>query len=254
MSKGKSVLNFKGDSSTGTVYVIGLVLLLIVFGIVLVNGASPSNTQPTNGIPVTPDFQNPQTSKNNLQLNTFGYTTPAPTIIPTFQGSLCNNPYFKREPIIWYSPMSGQNISVGPNGQIKVWASDEIGIPIAPGEIVDTTGKITTPGDRTAKAPDGYLLEPALYIAPNLAETTSPQPHFPTVILGKNIGLKPLAPFEIPPPDLTRFDSGGKGSYLAEYIWDVSSLGLGTGNYLAEFTVHDGDGDLYQICIPIIIQ
>ncbi len=69
----------KGNSTSGSVYVIAIILLTIVFGFVLSNGVSPTNTPSLNSVPVTPSFQTPQSSKNSLQLNTFGFSTPMPT-------------------------------------------------------------------------------------------------------------------------------------------------------------------------------
>jgi len=80
------MLNFKGDASSGTVYVIGLMILLIVFGVALISGATPSNEPTLNGVPVTPVFQNTGSSKDSLQLNTFKFITPVPTNPPTSSG------------------------------------------------------------------------------------------------------------------------------------------------------------------------
>ena len=86
-------------------------------------------------------------------------------------------------------PAAGQTVSA--TGQIIVWVNDEGAPFVAPGEQVNpTTGAITTVGDRAAKAADGYLFEPALYIAPATVETGG-QPHFPDFIKGQfnNTGL-----------------------------------------------------------------
>jgi hypothetical protein len=94
---------------------------------------------------------------------------------------LCTDESVSNEPEILaaYSPANGKSVSE--NGQIKVWINDERAAIIAPNEQIDSmTGLITAPGDRTAKAPDGYLWEPALYIAPQTAENGG-TPHFPLV-------------------------------------------------------------------------
>ena len=167
---------------------------------------------------------------------------------------LCKAGGVNNEPkiLVGYAPASGQ--TVGATGQIKVWVNDEGAPIIAPGEIVDpTTGAITSPGDRTAKAADGYLWEPALYIAPETAESGG-TPHFPTAIKGSynNTTIKGagslVAGMDPPPPGSVLADR-----YTGEDIWNVSSLGLGPGTYFAEFVIHDGDRDRGVGCVTIVI-
>lgn len=154
--------------------------------------------------------------------------------------------------LVGYAPASGE--TVGANGQIKVWVNDEGAPIIAPGEQIDpATGAITTPGDRTAKASDGYLWEPALYIAPDTAENGG-TPHFPTAIRGSynattKKGGGTLVPGMDPPPA----GSSLSQSYTGEDIWDVSSLGLAPGTYIGEFVIHDGDKDRGVGCVTIVI-
>ena len=149
----------------------------------------------------------------------------------------------------------------GPNGQIKVWITDERAPIIAPNEQVDgTTGKITMPGDRTAKAPDGYLWEPALYIAPQTAENGG-TPHFPQWIKGWYNNMLPPAGgrppagtgAQVPGIDPPPAGSPPSLQYDAEDIWDVSALGLRPGTYLGEFVIHDGDRDRAIGCVTIVI-
>jgi hypothetical protein len=170
---------------------------------------------------------------------------------------LCTDKDINNEPEILgaYSPANGE--SVGKNGQIKLWVTDEHPPFIAPNEQVDnSTGAITAPGDRAAKANDGYLFEPALYIAPQTAETGG-TPHFPQLIKGwynnnpvaggKKVGMQG-APIDPPPAG-----SNLTEKYSGEDIWDVSSLGLAPGTYIAEFVIHDGDEDRAIGCITITI-
>ncbi len=155
--------------------------------------------------------------------------------------------------LVGYAPASGQ--SVGAGGQIKVWVNDEGAPIIAPGEVVDaTTGAITMPGDRTAKAPDGFLWEPAVYIAPQTAENGG-TPHFPDFIHGdynpttqKGAGLH-VAGMDPPPAGSVLADK-----YTAEFTWNVDALGLAAGTYIAEFVIHDGDRDRGVGCVTITIQ
>jgi hypothetical protein len=174
---------------------------------------------------------------------------------------LCSDEKINNEPEILaaYSPDNGQSVSSG--GQIKVWVNDEHPAIISAGEQVDPmSGLITAPGDRTAKAPDGYLWEPALYIAPDTAENGG-TPHFPQYILGWYNAN--------PPPPGTRVPSGGNmqvpgmdpvppgtklsETYTTEYIWSVFDLGLAPGTYTAEFVIHDGDRDRGVGCVTIVI-
>jgi hypothetical protein len=170
---------------------------------------------------------------------------------------LCNDKNINNEPEILggYAPASGQ--SVGRNGQIKLWVTDEHAPFIAPNEQLDpNTGMVITPGDRTAKASDGYLLEPALYIAPQTAENGG-TPHFPQLIKGA-YNNKPLAagkrmviqgaPIDPPPAGVMLTEK-----YSGEDVWDVSALGLSPGTYSAEFLIHDGDEDRGVGCVTIII-
>jgi hypothetical protein len=174
---------------------------------------------------------------------------------------LCTDPTVSNEPEILagYSPASGQ--SVGENGQIKVWVNDEHAPIIAPNEQIDpNTGLITTPGDRTAKAADGYLWEPALYIAPQTAENGG-TPHFPQSIKGWYNNMPPAgggrpaagAGVQVPGMDAPPAGTSLSLQYTGEDIWDVSALGLSPGTYIGEFVIHDGDRDRAVGCVTIVI-
>jgi hypothetical protein len=180
---------------------------------------------------------------------------------------LCNAPPDIGEPGILaaFSPASGE--TVGNNGQIKLWVNDEWPEFIAPGEQLDpNTGAVITPGDRTAKDLFGYLYEPALYIAPETAENGG-TPHFPQMIKGdynndptlvntlnsllqggNSLPTLQSAPMDTPPAG-TMLMLG----FTTEDIWDVKSLGLSPGTYLAEFVIHDGDLERAAGCVTIVI-
>ncbi|HEX2675195.1 MAG TPA: hypothetical protein VHM19_01110 [Polyangiales bacterium] len=184
---------------------------------------------------------------------------------PPEMPKLCTDRAINNEPeiLVGYAPASGQ--SVAANGQIKVWINDECPELIAPGEQLDpNTGAITAPGDRTAKAIDNYLWEPALYIAPNTAESGG-TPHFPQFIKGwynngqvppegfscRRMGImnaSPGAPMEPAPPGTNMSEM-----YSTEVIWNVSDLGLSPGSYIGEFVIHDGDHDRAIGCVTITI-
>lgn len=174
---------------------------------------------------------------------------------------LCNDPVVSNEPEILaaYSPATGETVKE--NGQIKVWINDERAPIIAPNEQVDaTTGMITMPGDRTAAAPDGYLWEPALYIAPQTAENGG-TPHFPQAIKGWYNNVPPAAGgrppngagVQVPGMDAPPAGTLLPTQYTAEDIWDVSALGLAPGTYIGEFVIHDGDRDRAVGCVTIVI-
>jgi hypothetical protein len=252
-NKRKSFLNIKSKGFS-------MVFLLIVIAMsIFLAGAFESirTPNPTLGIldPNNP-FSN-LTDMKTLQLRTLHFVTPTPSPTPAAAAkpALCQSGGANDEAkiLVGYAPANGQ--SVGAGGQIKVWVNDEGAPIIAPGEQVNpTTGAITTPGDRAATAGDGYLWEPALYIAPQTAESGG-TPHFPTAIKG----------------DYNNVPSKGQGSnvagmdpvpgnpnlgeqYTAEDIWDVNSLGLGPGTYTAEFVIHDGDDNRGVGCVTITIQ
>ncbi len=242
-----------GSVGGGTLYVIFILLLLGVAAFTMIGGRLPSPNPNQTGQQVTIVTPKPDKTTSTLQLKTFGYATIIPT--QAQQSSLCNDKSINNEPeiLVGYAPSSGQ--SVGADGQIKVWATDEGAPMIAPGEQVNnSTGQITTPGDRTAKASDGYLYEPALYISPQTAENGG-TPHFPTIIKGdynnapRNLSQGQKSVPIDPPPTNARLIR-----YTAEFIWDVNSLGLGPGSYQAEFVIHDGDVDRGVGCVSVNIQ
>jgi hypothetical protein len=176
--------------------------------------------------------------------------------------SLCANRKVNNEPEILAGYSPGRGESVTRSGQIRVWVTDEWPEAIAPDEQIDhSSGRITAPGDRTATAPDGYLWEPALYIAPDTA-ASGRNPHFPQYIRGwyNNVPLstKPRmgahmgtmgADVETPPSGVSLSEA-----YDTEVVWDVSELGLKPGDYEAEFVIADGDLDRGVGCVTIRIE
>ena len=175
---------------------------------------------------------------------------------------LCHDKTVNNEPEILaaFAPAIGE--SVGQDGEIKVWITDEWAPFVAPGEMIDaSTGLITAAGDRSVKGKDGYLVEPALYIAPDTVEKSG-HPYFPQYIRGwyNNMppaaGVKPVknsgtlgAAIE-PAPAAARMME----KYNSQYVWKVSELGLAPGVYLAEFMIADGDHDRGVGCVTIKID
>jgi len=247
--------------TVGNFFVYGVVALLIVLAVTAVGGLPPESF-PNSGQVVNIITPTPGPDYNNLQLKTFGYT-----VVP----SLCKIGGVNNEQtiLVGYSPLEGQ--SVGTTGQIKVWVNDEGPPFISPGEIVDaSSGAVLKPGDRTAKASDGYYYEPALYISPDTAETGG-HAHFPDYIKGQfnnspqTFESNPDNPVIVNGPAIDPIPNGGKpigpnpngdkpNLYTAEDIWNISGLGLTTGTYEAEFLVHDGDHDRGVGCVSIVIQ
>ncbi|MGI8419175.1 MAG: hypothetical protein ACR2LN_00865 [Candidatus Levyibacteriota bacterium] len=250
----------------GNLFVIGIMAGMIGFGAAAVNGLNPP-AGPTNGVAVKVVSPTPGGTQTNLQLQTFGYVTIAPTPPPTSTGTICKQGGVNTEPtiLVGYAPASGQSVSA--SGQVKVWVSDENPPFVAPGAVVEpTTGKVTTPGDTTAKADDNFLYSPALYIAPGTVESGG-TPHFPDFIKGK---------FNTNPTGFSRgsFGSGGsknasqgpaiepippgitprEDDFQSEYLWNVASLGLAAGTYQGEFVIHDGDDNRGVGCVTIQIQ
>ena len=169
--------------------------------------------------------------------------------------AICKDQAISTEPeiLVGYSPALGQ--TVGSMGQIKVWVNDENPPFIAPGEMVDpVTGKITAAGNRTAKAPDGLLWEPALYIAPETPQNGG-TPHFPQWIKGWYDNNPPTGSTGKQIPGMDPVPPGIKlqEKWTAEEIWDVAALGLPPGTYTAVFVIHDGDDDRAIGCVTIVI-
>ena len=256
-----SLLKRLQKGSIGGFFAFGIVALLLGVALFTVGGIQPSRMS-QNGDEVKIITPTPDIERSNLQLQTFGYITIAPT--PNAYGNLCKDGGVNNEPeiLVGYSPAAGQ--SVGATGQIKVWVNDEGAPFVAPNEQVDaTTGKVISHGDTTAKAADNFLYEPALYLDGQTAESDG-SPYFPDYIKGQYNNNPPNfqrsgqqcnngitgAPIDTPP-------SGShivSGYCTAEYIWNISSLGLSAGSHQAEFVIHDGDRDRGVGCINITIQ
>lgn len=251
----------------------GVLALLIVLGITAVGGL-PSQVAPTSGQVVMAITPTPGQNYNNLQLKSFGYVTIAPTPTPPTD-SLCTNRAINTEPIILVGYYPGPGQSVGNTGQVKVWVGDERPPYVAPGEQINTTtGAVTKAGDRTAKANDGLLYEPALYISPATPQNDLSGGHFPNYIKGQFnnnpqaggflhptvvTGPKPdpIPAGSTPTQSPNQFGWGfglNQNTYNAEYLWNVSNLGLSSGTYQAEFVIHDGDYDRGIGCVSIQIQ
>jgi hypothetical protein len=192
-----------------------------------------------------------------------GGPSPSPPVVCTNPPTLSahSSPLY----VDGYDPPLGH--TVGRTGQIKVWLSDWTAPVIAKGEMIDNvTGVITTPGDRMATAADGLLYEPAVYIAPQ-SPIAGGTPHFPQSIKGSYNEDPPSvagwsaapvtrgAPVDPIPPDIW-IDAGVHtfgGPYEAEFVWDVSALGLDPGTYQVIFSVHGGYNGRAIGCVSVAI-
>ncbi len=246
---------------------LGSINFIIVFFSLLLGGAAVfgilrSRTKPTpppvvvqNTAPTAPAPSFKTTKDNDPAQKQGTFDMVQISIPPDAAGGLCEEGGANNEPeiLVGFSPAAGETVGAG--GQIKVWVNDEGAPFIALNEQVDpVTGQVTTPGDRTGKAGDGYLWEPALYILPQTAEAGG-TPHFPSIIKGEYNNKPPSkgkgivgAAIDPMPPGASKSEK-----YLAEFIWDVNSLGLVAGSYVAEFVIHDGDDDRGVGCININI-
>ncbi len=263
----------------------GVTALLIILGVVIVIGGllagvgftptkKPFAADDIGEIIVDP---NAADKKEVLQINTLGVrritVTPSPAA-PAPKANACITNPFNEEPDIFLASDPAPGALSVAGSQMKVWVDDGNGGSISQNEIVDpTTGKITTPGDRTAtdgKGANYYLWEPAIYLTPISSPGMSGPyigdsenggtPHFPTIIKGEisyagtgnRSGFVPNIP-PIDPPVNVVGGRKGHGGHIAEFIWDVNTLGLtpGSGYYRAQIVVHDGDGDLAINCTTI---
>jgi hypothetical protein len=232
----------RGGVNTGMLYII--VIMLIISAIAyLITGPSPAQTGVQTGTEVTINDAVSEEAKDRLQLYTFGGATITPP-----GGSLCQPGGVNARPeiIVHVSPDHAK--SVRSDGQVKLWVNDNKPPMVAPGErITRNSGRIISPGDRAAKAPDGYLLAPALYVFPQTAEAGG-QPYFPSSIRGDyNNGTVRLAfGIERLPANIQLANR-----YTSQYTWNVRDLGLRAGSYQLQFVIMDGSDKHGVKCVNI---
>ena len=235
--------NASGNINTGMLYIIAIMILLFCLGY-LVTGPTPTHSAVPNGTEVVIGKPKQEDPKARLQL----YTFTAATITPP-ASSLCQKGGANKNPdlIIATSPSNGTGIQS--DSQVKVWINDTAPIKIAPAELVTRgSGAISSAGDRTARAPDGYIWEPAVYIMPNTIDANG-TPFFPTFIRGAyNNGDTRVSYGADQVPNNVTFTDKGRS---VELIWNVKDLNLGPGAYQLQFVAHDDNANMAVKCISM---
>ena len=228
--------------NTGALYIIFIMLAISGFAYI-VSGPTPSQTPILTGPEVVAHKPNTNSSRTVLQLYNFGGVTITPPLT-----NMCTKGGKNVNPaaLIAFSP--AQASAVSSDGQISVWVSDNKSPFISPHEIVvKASGAVKTRGDTTAKAPDGYILEPQLYVFPATLENNG-KAYYPDFVKGNyNNGiLQTSFNADVLPPN-----SLPKNDYTAEFVWNVKNIGLTDGGYNIEFVAHDGNERLGVKCISI---
>jgi hypothetical protein len=228
--------------NTGALYIIFIMLSLFGFAYII-SGPTPSQTPILTGPEVIVNGQQTNTSRAMLQLYNFnGVTITPPTTNLCTKGGANKNP----DALIAYSP--DQATAVSTEGQIALWVSDTAPPYISPNEVViRSSGSIKTPGDRAAKAPDNYLLEPQLYVFPATVENNG-KAYFPNFVKGYYNNGTALNSYN---SDVLPVNSLPQKTFTAEFIWNVSGIGLTDNDYQIEFVAHDGHEVLGVKCITI---
>lgn len=261
------------------------VIVAVIFAIFLAGAFSSINTaKPVIGI-MDPNnkFQN-STDKKTLQLRTLGFITVTPTTPPSPitsapQNINCQDAINTESGILVGSdPPPGGTAIAG--GKLRIWVNDERAPHVAPGTTIDANGNITSLGSATNSKDVGtdgngmYLWEPAIYLTTISTPTQSGpytgdaenggKPYFPTVIKGDfNPNIIAGTGGIIGPAidsDYVNFENGPDylnqniganlpQKYTAEFIWDISSLGLQPGLYHVEEVLHDGDRNVAINCV-----
>ena len=267
------------DRSLNLAPTILLILLAGVVGLggvgILVNKKTtqtnlPPTVQPT---PVS-SLSNKSPEQTSQKQGTFTFE-PVPEIPQ--QASVCSsaNLTFDDEGasssdsniFIALDPPNGQ--AVGTIGSIRAWVSDEAGGKVPASVTVDSSGTITKHSDPLIdKDSHGYPWEPAIYVTQLTSQNQNGpfpgdkenggSPIFPTSVKGKVTPAKSSGWLPVPThDDPLAYRIGnrrGDGQHVAEFIWNVATLGLSPGNYRVQVSVHDGDSHLAVECTTLVVQ
>ena len=228
--------------NTGALYIIFIMLAITGFAYIT-SGPTPSQTPILTGPEVALNRNTNGNPKANLQLYHFNGATITPPVT-----SLCRKDGANVHPeaLIAYLPEQARAVST--LGQIKLWVSDTHPPSIAPNEqITKSSGSVKTPGDRGAKAPDGYLWEPQLYVFPATVDNNGKQ-YFPAYVQGNYNNGQDMVSFgsDIVPPNALPLSK-----FTVEFVWNVKDIGLTDGEYKIEFVAHDGNQKLGVRCMNL---
>lgn len=228
--------------NTGALYIIFIMIIITGFGYIA-SGPTPSQTPILTGPEVALNKNTTNKAQADLQLYNFGGATITP---PT--ANLCTKGGVNKDPdaLIAYTP--AQASAVSSDGQISLWVSDNKQPYVAPNEeVTRSSGAIKFEGERDTTAPDGYRLEPQLYISPATLENNG-KPYYPDFIRGDFNNGTPQNSFnyDVIPPDALP-----QKRYTVEFIWNVSEIGLTDNDYNIEFVARDGNENLGVKCITI---
>ncbi|HWY79643.1 MAG TPA: hypothetical protein VNW29_04765 [Candidatus Sulfotelmatobacter sp.] len=228
--------------NTGALYIIFIIITIVGFAYII-SGPTPSQTPLLLGPEATINKNTTSKAHAMLQLYNFTGATITPPVV-----SLCKKggANIHPEALIAYSP--AQATAVSTNGQISLWVSDTHPPYIAAGEqVARGSGAVKTPGDRAARAPDNYIIEPQLYIFPQTVETNV-RPYFPDFVKGYFNNGTLLASYNSDVIPLNALPTNG---YTVEFVWNVKTIGLTEGEYQIEFVAHDGNQRLGIRCMSL---
>ena len=259
-------------------------LLLILFaglgaagvGVLVTRNTPPANPTQQSAATPTPTSSLQAKSPEQTSQKQGTFTFEPPPKIPQ-QASICSGAtlVFDDEGasssdsniFIALDPPNGQAVST--TGNIRAWVSDEAGGRIPSSAVADSSGTITKHSDPIIdKDSHGYPWEPAIYVTlltPQNQNGPFPgdkenggTPRFLTAVKGKATTSKSTGWLNVPTHDdplLYRIGNRrGDGQHVAEFIWNVASLGLSPGNYRVQVSLHDGDSHLAVECTTIIVQ
>ena len=266
----KNIKEFTGGIGGGTLYLVLIMLILGALSFELMGGKLPSKQASPDGQQVIIDTFAPTPGKDNLQLYTFLGHTPVPT--PPITSDLCNSSGGQNEfgSLVGFSPAPGGNVV---DGKLRIWVIDEKAPLLAPGQTLDPNG-VPQGGDLTQKR-GIFPLGPTLYIFPNTVESGG-TPYVPNFVKGSvnnghDLNGPPIdsdykqfqngpdfidnpAPIDLPKPGRNiYYGKRYETEHFAEFVWNISSLGLGPGTHQVQFAAYDGDGDRAAGCTSFTI-
>lgn len=228
--------------NTGSLYIIFIIFILIGLAYII-SGPTPSQAPLLTGPEVAVNQKAFNKTHSVLQLYNFNGATLTPPVT-----SLCKKGGANVHPeaLIAYTPQQASAVST--DGQISLWVSDTQPPYVAPNERVSrSTGIVEIPGALTARAPDGYLWEPQLYIFPQTVEKGGKY-YFPNFVRGSFTNGTPQVSDNT---DILPINSLPKSDQTVEFLWNVKNIGLTDGEYKIEFVAHDGHQRLGVRCISL---